>query len=168
MNKQIVPPARFPCGKRRPAQRIADAQRAAEESEMRVVLAQPHRRGNRSQLAESPLGRFCLSMELPRELFDAGETYACIVHKWRRAKQVPSTTRLGGSSPEPEDEEVRKLRELISEWERTMEDAGEWIGKVSAICLAMNEPIDLKINAELASRALYALAKYQGRLSRKT
>jgi hypothetical protein len=39
--------------------------------EKSVVLAQPHRRGNRDQLCESPLGRLILRRKLSPVLYDA-------------------------------------------------------------------------------------------------
>lgn len=157
---------RYPCGKaKRPtAQQIAAAQRAAEEAEMRVVLAQPHRRGNRSQLAESPLGRFCLALDLPRELFDAGESYACLRHRWRAAQQAPSQMRLGGTPVDVDLDQIRKWEDLLDAWERAMQDAGGWHGKISAMALAMGEPPEIRIYVALAAKALLGLAKHQGRI----
>lgn len=168
MMPTISPPARYPCGKRRPAQRIADAQKAAEESEMRVVLAQPHRRGNRSQLAESPLGRFVLENRLERELFDAGEAYAAMKRRWLAAWDTPLPDRLGGPGGDIDTETLTHWRELIEAWEGAMMDAGGYHGRLSVIALAFDRDIGVRIYTERAIASLTALAKYQGRLSSKT
>ena len=159
---------RHPCGKvkRATAQQIADAQRAAEEAEMRVVLAQPHRRGNRSQLAESPLGRFCLANALPREYFDAGEAYACVKRQWQAAWGTPLVDRLGGSGRDIDWAQVRKWDEMLRAWEGAMLDAGGYHGRLSVVSLAMNAPMQCRIYPEEAKIALEALAKFQGRLGK--
>lgn len=163
----ISPPARYPCGKRRPAQRIADAQKAAEESEMRVVLAQPHRRGNRSQLAESPLGRFVLENRLDRELFDAGEAYGSLKRQWVSAWGAKMMERHGGAGGDIDCETLKRWKELIEAWEQAMMDAGGYHGRLSVIgMLARDESV--RIYPERAIRSLKALAKFQGRTSGKS
>jgi hypothetical protein len=158
---------RYPCGKaKKPTlEQLAAAQRAAMEVEMQVVLAQPHRRGNRSQLAESPLGRFCEAHRCPREYFDAGEDYGAMKRRWRAAVGAPMIDRLGGNGGDIESETVRKWAELIKAWERAMLDGGGYLGRLSVISLIMDRPtIQPKIYTQEAKMALYALAKYQGRM----
>ena len=159
----IRPTPRFPCGKKRPAQRIADAQKAAEESEMRVVLAQPHRRGSRSQLAECPLGRFCLEHKLDRELFDAGEAYATLKRRWLAAWDTPLPDRLGGSGGDIDKETLDRWRELITAWEGAMLDAGGYHGRLTVIALAFDR-VQVKVYPIEAKAALTALARFQGRI----
>lgn len=165
----ITPPERFPCGKikkPRTLQQIAEAERALQEGEMKVVLAQPHRLGNRSQLAESPFGRFCLEHKLKRELYDAGEAYAALARKWGSAWGSPSPDRLGGNGFDPETDMAKKWKKLLGEWEREMLRSGEYLGRLSVMSLLFDRPEPtVKIYPTLAIRALYALAVYQGRLT---
>ena len=165
----LHPPRREPSGRRqRTPQRIADAQKAAEESEMRVVLAQPHRRGNRSQLAESPLGRFVLAHSLDRELFDAGEVYAGLKRRYLAAWDTPLPDRLGGSGGDIDSETLRRWRELIDAWEQAMMDGGGYHGRLSVIAMAFDRSTDVRIYPERAILSLKALATFQGRLSGKS
>lgn len=153
---------------KRTSERIADAQRAAEESEMAVVLAQPHRRGNRSQLMESPFGRFCVFNDLDRELFDAGEAYASMRRQYQSAVNCPMPDRLGGSGADIETEQVRKWRELLGAWEREMLDAGGYLGRLSVISMTMNWPgmQPVKVHVTEAKQALVALARFQGKIGK--
>ena len=73
--------------------------------------------------------------------------------------------RLGGNGGDIETETVRKWAELIKAWERAMLDGGGYLGRLSVISLIMDRPtIQPKIYAQEAKMALYALAKYQGRM----
>jgi hypothetical protein len=82
--KSIRAPRRYPCGKRKSRlEQIADAEQATRDAAILTVLSQPHRRGQRSQLAENPLGRFCLTHGLDRALYDAAEAYGNLRQKWR-------------------------------------------------------------------------------------
>jgi hypothetical protein len=47
------------------------------------VLAQPHRRGDKSQNCESPLGRLAIKWKLRSEVFDAGLQYGRKVRLWQ-------------------------------------------------------------------------------------
>lgn len=157
---------RYPCGKiKRTAEAIAAAQKAADEAEMQTVLSQPHRRGNRSQLAESPLGRFCLEHDLPREIYDAGEAYASIRRQWAAAWDAPLIDRLGGSGRDIEHDQLLKWRDLLAAWERAMRDGGGIQGCASAISLIVERSeIPIPIYPAEAKAALYSLARYQGRM----
>lgn len=159
---------RHPCGKlKKPvAKTIAEAQKAAEEVEKAVVLAQPHRRGEGSQMAESPLGRFCLQHKLRRELFDAGEAYATLSRQWASVWGAPMPDRLGGNGGDVPMEQAVKWKELLIEWDRCMESAGGYIGRLSVISLAVDlGNVPIKINPEKAKSALFALAIHQGRIN---
>ncbi|HWX14156.1 MAG TPA: hypothetical protein VNY06_04745, partial [Methylocella sp.] len=59
------------------------SQRQIEDAEKAVVLAQPHRRGDKSQNCESPLGRFAIKWKLRHEVFDAGLQYGRMVRLWQ-------------------------------------------------------------------------------------
>lgn len=164
----ISPPYKYKSGNKRPAQSIAEAQRAAEECEMRVVLAQPHRRGNRSQLAESPLGRFVLENKLDRELFDAGEAYAGLKRRWLAAWDTPLPDRLGGPGRDIDCETLAQWKQTIEAWEGAMMDAGGYHGRLSVIALAFDRAVAVRIYTDRAIAALIALAKFQGRQSDKS
>lgn len=135
---------------------------------MRVVLAQPHRRGNRSQLAESPLGRFCLVHDLPGELFDAGEEYASLKRAWNAHWSGPMPDRLGGNGGDIDMETLDRWLELIKAWEGAMLDAGGYHGRLTVIALAFDRTEGVRIYPQEAKAALLALAKFQGRLGRQT
>ena len=99
LSKGIMPPRRFPCGQRHRVQTRAKRQEL-DEAEKLVVLSQPHRKGSRSQLAESNLGRFIMaqfSCDGPR-VQEAiwGETiaYSIAVSRWRRIRGIPSRENL--------------------------------------------------------------------------
>ena len=88
-----------------------------------VVLRQPHRRGEDSPLAESPLGRLCLRNKLKRELYEAGMNYGSIVACWRGAKGIPMTTDCGGGSATadgPTDLVVQRWQRQMLEIERAV------------------------------------------------
>ena len=89
----------------------AGFERQIEEAEMQTVLFQRHRRGNRDQLCESPLGRFFLeNTMLRKELREAAVEFASIKRRWRAAKGIPTDIRPGESSGTgngPSDETVR-------------------------------------------------------------
>jgi len=91
----------------------ANAQRAAEESEMIVVLRQPHRLGSRSQRRISALGRFIEDNKLRDELFLAGEQYAATRRKWLAAKGAPLPDKLGGNGGDIPDELVQRWKAEI-------------------------------------------------------
>lgn len=105
---------RTPCGKiklRRPTMtELATLDREARQSEMQVVLLQPHRLGDTDQLCVSALGRFVKAHKLRREYHDAAESYAGLVRRLWAAKGVPTDQRSGetGSGIGPSDATVRK------------------------------------------------------------
>ena len=76
---------------------IDDAEAAQRLAETAQVVDQPHRNGERSELAESNFGKFCLSQfdtDQGRSVYDAGIDYMLIVYQWRRAKGIPVPVRL--------------------------------------------------------------------------
>lgn len=168
MIKTISPPHRFPGGqKKRPRtlQQIAAAERALAEAAMQTVLAQPHRRGNRSQLAESPMGRFCLTHGLDRALYDASEAYARLRRQWQAFAGAPLPDRLGGHEADVTIEDWKRLAELIAEWNRVMESAGGFHGRLGVVSLIFDRPEPTsRIYPGKVTACLYALAIHQGRL----
>lgn len=110
---QIMPPAREPSGKIQrmtTVRQIEAAQKAQEEAEMSVVLAQPHRLGSRSQNRATALGRFCEDRRLRDELIRAGTHYGSIRAKLRAAIEAPRQDRIGGSGEEVPPEVEAKWR----------------------------------------------------------
>ncbi len=168
MAKSISPPERWPSGeKKRPRrlEQIAEAERAVAEANMQVVLAQPHRRGNRSQLSESPLGRFCLTHGLDRALYDAGESYGAMRRKWCAQIGAPMPDRMNGNSAnEVTIQDWKKWEKTILDWESEMRRAAGARGLDCVVSLIFDRPEpSIKIHAPVTIAALNALAKHQGR-----
>lgn len=116
----IIPARKWRNGRKaysRAAKQIEDYQKAIEEAEMAVVLAQPHRLGSRSQKAENALGRFCEANKLRQELYDAGTRYGSLKRRWQALKGCPMPDRLGGSGVDPEDGVVIALGLTIARCE---------------------------------------------------
>jgi hypothetical protein len=103
---------------------IEAAQRAQEEAEMAVVLAQPHRRGSRSQNRATALGRFVEDNGLRPEFIQAGEHYGSLRRKWAAAKGAPMPDRLGGSGRDIPAEVVKRWGDQVFELEAAMLRAG--------------------------------------------
>lgn len=130
---------------------------------MQTVLAQPHRRGNTSQLCASALGRFCLRMKLQPALYEAGQEYAGLIRRWRSAKGVPDpeiTSALGnGVGPTPE--KVREWTTEILRIETNMLRSGrEWYYAVRSVCIDNVDP-DAS-NEGYAVEGLMELARLTG------
>ncbi|RJP45460.1 hypothetical protein C4587_00760 [Candidatus Parcubacteria bacterium] len=118
--KSIVPPRRWKNGNRavsRAAKQIEAHQKALEEAEMRVVLAQPHRLGSRSQKRENALGRFCEDNRLIDELYRAGTEYGALRRKWQAVSGAPLMDRLGGSGADIPWEVVHAWKQAIDRCE---------------------------------------------------
>lgn len=132
---------------------------------MITVLSQPHRRGNRSQLAECPLGQFCLTHGLDRALYDAAEAYGQLRRQWSAFAGAPMPDRLGGSEADVTIEDWKRWQELIAEWNRVMENAGGYLGRVGVVALIFDRPKPtVRIYAGKVTACLYALAIHQGRI----
>lgn len=164
----ILPVSRYPSGrlkKPRTLEKIAEAERAVAEANMIVVLKQPHRRGNRSQLAENPLGRFCLDHKLDQALYDAGDAYGSLRRKWAAMAGAPMIDRLGGNGGgDVLLDDWRKWGARLLEWEREMQRAGGKHGLACVVALLFDRPgPSIGIKAPQAIAALLALAKAQGR-----
>jgi hypothetical protein len=115
---------RYPSGQIKPTvlEQIEEAERRAADQEKATVLAQPHRRGERSALAESALGRFVLGQRLSHDCYVAGCGYAELVFRYYRAKGIPCPVRLNvGSGAGPADDTVEK-------WERRIDHVEIEIG----------------------------------------
>jgi hypothetical protein len=68
---------------------------APKDDPQATVLAQPHRRGETSQKAESAFGRFCLRNRLGEPAWLAGEEYREAVQRFRILKGIPGSTAHG-------------------------------------------------------------------------
>lgn len=163
----INPPERYPSGrlkKPRTLEKIAEAERAVAEANMITVLKQPHRRGNRSQLAENPMGRFCLDHKLDQALYDAADAYGTLRRKWAAHAGAPLPDRMGGSGGDVALDDWCKWGDLIKAWEREMDRAGTEYGKKGVVALLFDRPEPgCKIIPRLVIASLDALAIHQGR-----
>jgi hypothetical protein len=85
------------------------------EQVISVALNQPHRKGSRSQWRESVFGRFCDDHKLRESVYDAGNSYADLLRRWRAAKGVPTELRLGigGNGEGPSDATVAAWSQRI-------------------------------------------------------
>lgn len=165
---EILPKRREKNGRlQRPSKKQMEAiLRSREESEMAVVLAQPHRRGNRDQKCESALGRFCIRMKLREELHDAGKHYANITRLWRVAKGIPSQLVKGGigSGNGPSDATVAEWSRKLSRVQTAMQrGTPEGYYAIRLLCLD-NEDVEY-LNEAQAVDALVIMAREFGYLS---
>jgi hypothetical protein len=67
---------------------------------MAVVLAQPHRKGDRDPLRESSLGQFVLRHRLDRLCYDAALDFARLTRRVFASKGVPQPHRDGHRTPD--------------------------------------------------------------------
>jgi hypothetical protein len=96
-------------------EQIAKAERERAQKEQAVVLAQPHRMGSTSQMAESVLGRFCEKHRLHHALYDAGLEYGAMRRRWAKYMNAPMADRIQGNGMGiPEDEDAKRWNEWIS------------------------------------------------------
>ena len=105
------------------AQQIA-AKIEAENVEKIVVLAQPHRRGERDQKAESALGRFVMRRSLDAECYQAGLQYAALRRQWLAAVGAPMPERLSGKGADIDMDVVRAWRARLNAMEDAMMGCG--------------------------------------------
>lgn len=124
---------RYKCGKLRPKTvigQINERDRASALDEASQVIAQPHRRGDPSQLRECALGRFVLDFGGDREMFDAGRQYWGLVNLWRWRNDIPGAQppRAEESSSlgeEPTKEAMERLQRRIKECDFELSRCGE-------------------------------------------
>jgi hypothetical protein len=62
---------------------------------MAVALAQPHRKGSKEPLLESPLGQFVLRQELPRVCYDSALDYSKLVRRSFAVAGIPQPVGTG-------------------------------------------------------------------------
>jgi hypothetical protein len=145
----------------------AQAQQMAENIEKLTVLAQPHRRGDLSQLTESPLGRLVLHGGLRRELYDAGIEYGGMVRRFYAAAGIPQPVSDGhpttGAGVDPKV--AIELRKALDSLERSMRRVS--LAGFSAVrTLAVHERECPAYLAEQAAAVLYEVAVYMRKLGR--
>ena len=144
-----------------------DRERRILAGETITVLLQPHRRGEISQLAESPLGRFCLRHKLRQELYDTGIEYGGIVRQFYAAKGIPQPSSDGGGSGRGvSPEKAIKLKEELERLEKPLKRSSP-IGFGALRKLAVHEEeIAPPVEPETVS-VLYLLAQMLRKLGRR-
>lgn len=173
MKLLISPPHREKNGRKRRQStkaEIEDAQRAAEEREKAVVLAQPHRRGNSDQKCGWPLGEFAIAhradLGWDEALYHAGCEYSGLVRRWRLAKGLPdpSAGRGGARGVDVDPEVIIRLESLWQDAEASVRYWGGDRAYVAARALCVDHE-HLPVEAwRDAMRGLRLLAKHFGML----
>lgn len=106
---------------------LEELEREQRLREQRQVLAQPHRRGDDSDMAD-PLGVFVRLHQCGRECYEAGWDFFRLVYRWRRANGVPNEVRLeevgNASGGELDDEMVHDWLAKIKRCENAMKCSG--------------------------------------------
>ena len=149
-------------------EQIALAERARAQREMSVVLAQPHRQGNNSQLSESVLGRFCQQNRLRRELYDSGVEYGAMKRRWAKYWDAPMPDRIEGSSGIglPTDEDAERWRKWIDKAEQAIIKAHGDLRAIQQMCIHERSP-SVWTGRTYVINGLLALAIEIGRLDIK-
>lgn len=129
-----------------------------------VVLMQPHRRGEISQMAESPIGRFVLRFRLRDELFNAAMQWATSKRKWLSAMGAPMPDHPGGTGRDVDMRLVRKWRAEALDGENVMRSAGGCAGFNLVERMAFDVLDTMVVDPAPAVAALLALAVYMGTL----
>jgi hypothetical protein len=112
------------------------------ELEQSIVLAQPHRRGERSPLAESALGRFVLQYALDHACYECGLEYARVRGMYQSIIGAQRTEAHGGRGNDVPEELEQKWRDETKEWMDAMYEAGGKNG-LSGVDLLIFENMDL-------------------------
>lgn len=145
-------------------EQIALAERQRQQREMSVVLAQPHRQGNNSQLSESVLGRFCQQHRLRRELYDSGVEYGAMKRRWAKYWDAPMADRIeGAGSGLPTDEDAQRWRQWIDKAEAAIVREHGDLRAIQAMCVHERSPSAWTGRAYVIN-GLLALAIEIGRL----
>lgn len=159
---------RYPSGQlKRPStvQQIEQAERDKADAEKVVVLAQPHRRGEQSQLAGSALGRFVLRHKLRSECYDAAEQWATIKRKWLSAMGAKLEVKIHGTGADIPMELVNSWRDQDFDAQQAMLRYGGPDGLLSVTWMAFDDfEFAAGADPQLAQRALMALAVQMGKI----
>jgi hypothetical protein len=134
---QISPRERYKCGKPKKGkpqkgtgnstidQQIKHAQ-DIENVEKQTVLAQPHRRGNLSQLCGDAFGRFVLATQCGEDCYTAGNQYRELVNLWRWRNNIPGARRPDGDAfgfGEITKAVMDRLKQHIDDCDKEMDNA---------------------------------------------
>ena len=146
-------------------EQIALAERARQQREMSVVLSQPHRRGNNSQLSESVLGRFCQQHRLRQELYDSGIEFGAMKRRWAKYWDAPMPDRIEGASRVgmTDDEDAERWREWIERAEKAIVRANGDLRAIVEMCVHERMP-PRWVGRTFVINGLLALAVEIGRL----
>lgn len=143
------------------------ARRSASDAEKVIVLMQPHRNGDTSQLRGSALGRFVSDHRLDTLLYDAGQEYAVLKSKWLSAWGAPRDERMGGSGRDIDMDVVNAWGTRISEMENAVIRFGvAALGWVEELAF-YDRGVPAGEAIETAKRGFMALAVETGRLPPK-
>jgi hypothetical protein len=126
---------------------------------MAVALAQPHRRGSKEPLLESPLGQFVLRQELPRICYDTALDYARLVRRTFAVAGIPQPVQTGYHATgdrEMTAEAARHLQHELAEVAKRLRDISR-AGFNALRSLAVDEREALLAQAEDASLILLEL-----------
>lgn len=136
-----------------------------QRAETLQVLAQPHRRGNDTDMVD-PLGRFVTAYGCGRECYDAGWDYFRLVYRWRRANGIPNEVRLNEVANEAggelDYETVRDWMVKIKLCEDAMKCSG-LSGFKAAQGLLLEAVFPEEQHAQPVKRALHSLAMELGK-----
>lgn len=148
-------------GERHPSGRLKQPTRDT----LLVVLAQPHRKGETSQLAGSAIGRFILIHQLRSECYDAAEQWASVKRKWLSAMGAKLPVKTTGTGADIPMEVVREWRDQDAGAMAAMIRYAGKQGFASVESMAVHdEDFRPGANPHLAKRALLALAVYFHRI----
>lgn len=158
---------RFPSGQlKRPTLKDLEIieQMKANEQKM-VVLAQPHRKGETSQLAASAIGRFVLKHNLARECYDAAEQWATTKRKWLSALKAPLPDKHIGTGNDITFEVVDAWKNSDFEAMQAMIRYGGTSGLLAITWMAFdNKDIAPNLKPICAIRSVLGLAVHMGKL----
>lgn len=162
----IIPPRREKNGRRsRAVDRQNAASRRLADLEQSIVLKQPHRRGEKSPLAECAVGRFVLAQKMDTEVFDAALQFQRRRTIYRAVVGAPRIDQVAGSGSSvdgPDQETVARWREEIELVEEAVEEQAGKLGML-IIDRLVDRDLDVKHMTALGKIALVALARALGR-----
>jgi hypothetical protein len=149
---------------RRLVDRQNDASRRLADLEQSVVLKQPHRRGEKSPLAECALGRFVMGQGMDADVFDAAMAFHRRRAIYRSVVGAPRIDQPGGGASSvdgPDQKTVARWREEIETVEDAVSQAAGPYG-MTAVDTMLDRDLEPRA-IEVAKRALIALARALGR-----
>ena len=152
---------------------LQEAETSKRLAETVCVLAQPHRRGDNSELRESVVGRFVMDNKCGIECYHGAHDYLCTVMKWRIAKGVwvPAWAReeFGGSGAEMDGKSQEAFERRVLDWGKTIRDCESAMKRSGLEAYRAADKLiidDIEVTEALIPRvktALHALAIQLGR-----